>query len=223
LAVFDGPNMTGHAEQAIPHAERQAGVAIPDPERQAGGVAPGAREDSDSAAIDPAAQANGSLSATSGPTEHSRLERALALALRYVGRRERTERQVREHLERRGCDAEAVAAALAELREQGAVDDARYARLFGEDRRRLDGWGDGRIARALRAAGVGQEEIDQALGAARATQDELAAASELLERRMPARLVTDQDRARALGLLVRRGHDLELAHEAIRRHRSASP
>ena len=47
---------------------------------------------------------------------------------------------------------------------------------------------------------------------------ELEAAVELLRRRLPAPPRDDRERNRALGLLARRGYELELAHDAIRRY-----
>ena len=52
--------------------------------------------------------------------------------------------------------------------------------------------------------------------AVRAHEDELAAAIDLLRRRFPTAPATDRDRERALGLLARRGFDLELAYDAVR-------
>ena len=42
------------------------------------------------------------------------------------------------------------------LTEAGGIDDARFARLFAEDKRALRGWGPERIEEALRARGVGR-------------------------------------------------------------------
>src|SRR5205814_820301 len=51
---------------------------------------------------------------------------------------------------------------------------------------------------------------------AQGAEHELGVAVELLRRRFPAPPETDRDRERALGLLVRRGYDLELAYDAVR-------
>ena len=48
--------------------------------------------------------------------------------------------------------------------------------------------------------------------------DELAAACELLARRFPVPPDTPRDRERALGFLVRKGYEPELAYDALRRH-----
>jgi regulatory protein len=141
--------------------------------------------------------------------------RALELAYRHLGRRDRTVAEVRGHLEAKECEEEAIEAALGELAESGYLDDARYAQRFAEDRRELDGWGAERIAQKLASVGVAREHVEAAL-ADRDHAAELDAAVALVRRRYPA-LDSARDRDRALGLLVRKGYDLELAYDAIRR------
>src|SRR5207302_625137 len=72
--------------------------------------------------------------------------------------------EVRGYLRNHGCEDAVVEEALAELGEQGYLDDERYARRFAEDRRALDGWGVERIARRLDDAGVPAEIIDATVG-----------------------------------------------------------
>ena len=143
------------------------------------------------------------------------LETALQRAYRYLGHRDRTVAEVRRHLLGKGVPDDVADAAIAELAELGYLDDARFAAQFADDRRRLDAWGSDRIERRLRELGVDRELIAAAL----AGQDgagELEAAVALLRRRFPAVPESDRERDRALGLLVRRGYELELAYDAIR-------
>jgi regulatory protein len=109
---------------------------------------------------------------------------------------------------------------LDELRAGGYVDDASFARRFAEDRRHLDGWGSERIARRLQALGVDREHVAAAL--AEGDHDDLEAAVTLLARRFPVPPATPRERDRALGHLVRKGYELELAHDALRRHAGAT-
>jgi len=109
----------------------------------------------------------------------------------------------------------AIDGALAELGRLGYLDDARYAQRFAEDRRRLDAWGAERIGRRLVALGVPPEVAAAAIGT-NDDHDELAAAVDLLRRRIGRPPETDRDRERALGLLARRGYELELAYDAVR-------
>ena len=73
---------------------------------------------------------------------------------------------------------------MAELVELGHIDDARYARLFAQDKRTLEGWGVARIARTLRERGLARELIELALEG-QGREDELEQALAVLQRRCP--------------------------------------
>jgi regulatory protein len=143
-------------------------------------------------------------------------ERALQLAYRAVGHRDRTVAELRTFLERKRVEPESIAAAVAELRTAGLVDDARYARRFAEDKRELESWGAERIARELQRRGIAPDLIE-AVVADRSREAELETALLLLRRRVPPP-ADDRERDRAWRLLIRRGYEAELAYEAIRRH-----
>ena len=145
----------------------------------------------------------------------ARLQHALDLSYRYLGYRDRTVAEVRRHLESKRVEPDTIDAAVAELSRQEYLDDARFAVRYAEDRRTLDAWGSDRIERKLRAAGVDDELIAAALGG-QVGESELDAAVALLERRMRGPLTTDRERERALGLLVRKGYELDLAYDAVR-------
>jgi len=148
------------------------------------------------------------------PSEE-RLQHALDAGYRFLGRRDRTVAEVRERLEAEEVEAEVVDEAIAELSRQGYLDDARYARRFAEDRRTIDAWGAERIERRLLAVGVEPALVAAALGE-RGAAEELEAAIAVLRRRFPHAPADDRGRDRALGLLVRKGYDLDLAYDAVR-------
>ena len=142
-------------------------------------------------------------------------ERAIELAFRHLDRRDRTETELRRHLAARDVGEAEADAAIAEVARMGYLDDARYARTFAEDRRNLDGWGNERIERRLLTLGVDREHIAAALGD-RDGAGELDAAVELLRRRFrDAVPASERERERALGMLVRKGYELELAYDAV--------
>jgi regulatory protein len=145
------------------------------------------------------------------------VEDALATAYRYLNRRERTEAETRAHLSRAGIDAGDVDRAIEELVEEGYLDDARFARLLVQDKRALEGWGGERIRQVLLARGVERELIEDAL-AEQGAEDEMDRALELLRRRFPAPAGDRRERERALGVLLRKGFDAELALDAIATH-----
>jgi regulatory protein len=143
------------------------------------------------------------------------MEEALGLAYRFLGRRERTTHEVRDHLAAKGVDDALIEDTITELREQGYLDDARFARLFVEDKRSLEGWGRERIERGLRERGLDRELVEAAL-AGQGHEQELEQALELLERRYPVPPVDPRDHERALAVLLRKGYATDLALEALK-------
>jgi len=151
------------------------------------------------------------------PDDQERLQHALALAYRYLNRRERTTTEVRRHLERKAVDATSCDRALKVLTEEGSVDDARFARLFVQDKRELEEWGRERIRQGLLARGVDRELVEEALSEPAPLEEatELDRAVALLGRRFQAPPRERRERDRALGLLIRKGYDPDLALDAL--------
>jgi regulatory protein len=143
------------------------------------------------------------------------LDDALARCYRALGRREHSVAELRARLARAAAEPAVIEEALAIVREQGYLDDARYARLLVEDRRTLSGWGAERIRGRLEAAGIDRDTIDDALGGFDGPT-ELAAAVDLLRRRCRLPLAGARERQQAWSLLVRQGFDSDLAYDAVR-------
>jgi regulatory protein len=155
--------------------------------------------------------------------------RGFGVALAYLNRRERTVAEVRARLERAEVPEDEIDAVITELLEFGYLDDARYARVFTQDKRTLEAWGNERIDRALRERGVERELIEMALaeapegdgfGVDGATvpevDGELERAVALLRQRFPSGPAVQRDRERAFGVLARKGYESETAADAVR-------
>jgi regulatory protein len=150
-----------------------------------------------------------------------RLQHARDLAWRALNRRDHTVAEIARALARKRVEPAVIDSVVGELCEQGYLDDARFAQRFAADRRRLDGWGAERIERRLREVGIAGDLVAAAVDCQDANE-ELAAALTLLQRRFPEPPATPRDCERALGMLIRKGYDLELAHDAIRRYVGAT-
>ncbi len=144
-----------------------------------------------------------------------RHERLRGIALHYLGRRERTSAEVRERLVREDAGPEQVDAVIADLADDGLLNDERYARLFVQDRRSLDGWGRERIERALRDRGIEREIVAAAIAGEDDGATELDRALALLRRRFPRPPANRRESERALGVMVRKGFETDVALDAL--------
>jgi regulatory protein len=153
------------------------------------------------------------------PDAAERLQKAIELSFAYLNRRERTVDEVRRRLEQKGVSPATADAAVASLMEDGYLDDSRYALMFVHDRRELDGWGSERIRRALVERGIERDLIDAALHQYAAEwapgETELDRAVALLRRRFPSPPRERRERDRALGVLIRKGFESDLALDAL--------
>jgi regulatory protein len=155
---------------------------------------------------------------THGVTEAERLQKALSLALVQINRRERTVAELRTHLERKGVAGPTAETAIAELVRERLVDDVRFTEMFVHDKRELQAWGAQRIRRGLVERGIDRELAERAVAGAGADAPgltELERAVELLRRRFPDPPRERRDRDRALGMLLRRGYESEIAVDAL--------
>lgn len=141
-------------------------------------------------------------------------DRALSYTLWLLGRRDYTEKELRDRLARKGAEPADIDGVIARLVELDLVDDAKYARAFVRSRRRKKGIF--AIRRDLRRKGIGGREADAALEPL-TDEAQLATAKRLLERH--AWRFEDRDeraRARAYAFLARRGFPSDVAGEAVR-------
>ncbi|HYU59492.1 MAG TPA: RecX family transcriptional regulator [Solirubrobacterales bacterium] len=143
---------------------------------------------------------------------------AFELALRALGRKERSSAELAEWLRERGAEEDEVEVAIGRLTEIGELDDERFAVRYAQDKRELAGWGAERIREALLERGIAPEHVEAAV-CSDSEEIQVRRATDLLARRDRG-LGSDADRASALGYLTRRGYSYEVAHEAIRSARA---
>jgi regulatory protein len=128
--------------------------------------------------------------------------------------------EVRARLQREELPQTAADTAIAQLTASALLDDARYARLFVEDKRSLAGWGRERIERSLSERGIATEVIAAAITAGDRAQGaglgERERALDVLRRRFPRSSSDPRELDRALRVLVRKGYGSEVAYDAVR-------
>lgn len=91
------------------------------------------------------------------------MEKELSRMAALCSRREYSEQDIKEKLERREVSQKEIDKILQALREGGYLNESRYAKAFARDKSSLSGWGASKISFALRRKGLSQEDISEAL------------------------------------------------------------
>lgn len=137
-------------------------------------------------------------------------------ALRFIGYKMRTVREIRDKLTEKGFDAETTDAVLAFLEKYGYADDREYARRYIREAMRLRPRGSYALRMELRQRGVAAEIAEEML--AEAETDEEADAFGWLERKSRGTWPLDEKKQRQLyGFLQRKGYSYDTIGAAFRR------
>lgn len=147
-------------------------------------------------------------------------ESARSIALRALGRKAASRRELDRTLERRDVEPEVRAAVLDRLEGEGLVDDAQLARDTAERLRERKHMGERGVAAELRKRGLDPDELDDA-----DRDDELQRAIDAAaERRRRLGSLDDETAERRLaGWLQRRGFSGGTVRVAIERTRVRGP
>lgn len=142
---------------------------------------------------------------------------AMNRAAALCARSEQAPGDIREKLVKWGLNSGDVSRVLQQLREQGYIDEQRYARAFVNDRFNFNGWGRIKIAYQLKQKGISGEIIDDAM----AVIDEDAYRQRLLEL-LRAKWVNVKDRepravwAAMMRFAASRGFEATIAGECVK-------
>ena len=106
------------------------------------------------------------------------------VAVRALMRRAHSVYEMRKKLERHSDNELLVQLVMARLKENGLIDDARYAKQFARQRTESRKQGKFRIARDLRGRGIPDRHIEAALEEAAKSTDEGAMVRQRIERKL---------------------------------------
>jgi regulatory protein len=105
-------------------------------------------------------------------------------ALKILMRRAHSVSEMKRALIRRTADEDLIQKVLTRLKQNGLIDDARYAKQFARHRTEIRHQGKYRVARELRARGVPDQHIEAAVDEAAATSDEAAMVRQRIDRKL---------------------------------------
>ncbi len=147
----------------------------------------------------------------------ARSANAYAVGLTLLAGRDLSAAQLGERLRRRGFPPQATDAAVARLRQEGALDDRRAAAVFARRAVEVRGQGPARIERELVARGVDAPAARAAIAEALAGRNIEELLDRSLARRLAGRIADRAEFRRLHQYLLRQGFEGAMAAAALRR------
>jgi regulatory protein len=146
------------------------------------------------------------------------------VALRALMRRAHSVHEMKQKLARRTDNELLLRVVMARLKENGQLDDERYAQQFARNRTQSRKQGKFRIQRELRARGVPDRLINSALEESAAQTDQAAMVRQRIERKLKsyrgrksAENVDDKTIASIYGSLLRAGFPSDVIRKELHR------
>jgi regulatory protein len=140
------------------------------------------------------------------------------VALRALMRRAHSAQEMRRKLERRSENKLLVQLVMVRLKESGLIDDARYAKQFAQQRTESRKQGKFRVARDLRARGIPDRQIAEALEETAKTTDEAAMVRQRIERKLRSYRgeIDEKKMASIYGSLLRAGFSADVVRRELK-------
>jgi len=138
--------------------------------------------------------------------------KAYMAAIRYLGTRPHSKREIRDFLQRKNYTDAAVDAALERLGQLRLIDDEQFAAAWIADRQALRPRSRRRLASELASKGVSREDIQVQL---EGLGEEAELQSALMVVRKKRRLPQYADPEKLFGYLMRQGYSPEISQRAL--------
>jgi regulatory protein len=140
------------------------------------------------------------------------------VAVRALMRRAHSVHEMKRKLERRSNNKLLVQVVMARLKENGMIDDARYAKQFARQRTESRKQGKYRVARDLRARGIPDRHISSALEEVAQTSDEAAMVRQRIERKLRSYRgeIDEKKMASIYGSLLRAGFSADVVRRELK-------
>ena len=140
------------------------------------------------------------------------------VAVRALMRRAHSVHEMKQKLERRSDNKLLVQVVMARLKENGQIDDAKYAKQFARQRTEGRKQGKFRVARDLRARGVPDRHIEAALNETAEQNDEGAVVRARIERKLRSYRgeIDEKKMASIYGSLLRAGFSADVVRRELK-------
>ena len=139
-------------------------------------------------------------------------------AVKALGRRARSTAEIRLLLEKKKAGKKQIEAVLERLRQNGYLDDARFARYFASSRLEDDLQGQARVRRDLKARGLTEQAAERAVNSAYQDVDEARSLRQYIQRKARHQALSKPSAVRSLfGRLLRAGFRSDTIIQELKR------
>ena len=146
------------------------------------------------------------------------IKKAKAYAFLLLKYRPRSIAEFREKLNKRGFSEDVITELVTDFKKRGLLDDAKFAKMWIEDRMNLKPMGKFKLRQELKEKGVSEFDIDDTFENAKNEIDEYESARKLASGRLRQLSGLDKVTAkrRLAGFLERRGFSYDAVMKAVR-------
>lgn len=144
--------------------------------------------------------------------------KAISVALRYLGYRMRSKKEVEDKLREKGY-AEFTEAVMEYLEESRYLDDLEFAVCFARDKFGLNGFGKHRIRMELAKKGIDNRDIETAIEEVFDSESEKEAAKELAVKKLNGSYRNDSEEnkyRKTSSYLYRKGYSSDIINAVLR-------
>ena len=141
--------------------------------------------------------------------------------LKMLGRRELSEKQVRQRLARKAYEQDDIDAAVARLREERAINDQRVAEAIARTETGIRKRGKARVRLQLERAGIPKDTAKQAIDSVFEAIDDDALLESSLRKRLRGRetIADDREFQRLFRYLLGQGFESDRVMKALKAYR----
>ena len=154
------------------------------------------------------------------PKEHLNESGLYDYAIKALGRRMRTEAELRrlmlQRVEPGPRGDEVIRAVVTRLKGNGYLDDQSYAETYARLRRENDKFGQRRVRQSLRQKGIAAAVVDKTIGDSYATTNEEELARQYLSRKHIPKPGNQKDTVRVMRRLVAAGFATGVIYKILR-------
>ena len=152
-------------------------------------------------------------------TKDNAYAKAKNIALRFLGYRMRTEKEISDRLKKEDLPDEAVEKTFEFLKKYGYVDDRKFAESYINEKKHLKGYGEYRLRNELFLKGISKEIIDEFSELMQEDSERLM--TEAIEKKLRGGLIEDRkEEQRLMGYLLRLGFSYSDIRDALGKYRS---